>query len=276
MQVTRLTAKSLISYAIWAIWAGRGILAKLSIVPAALLVTGAVLSLGALSGETPPAPEGATPEPPSGTALIGMLLYLLGAIAAIPTLTGWHRLVILSSPERGAGRLYGWDRREWRYLLNSVLLGLAVIGVLLVFSLAVGPLLANLFAAGEAAFSPGRLLVVIAVSVAQGAIVALITAQFGLVLPAAAIGKPIGMAAAAAMASGHVRSMAVALFVVSFVGGLIQMPLSWLEPLFADAPLGLAILLAANALLYIVVMAMSVGVLSCAYSLIDEGSAGRT
>jgi len=276
MQVQRLNAKSLISYAIWAIWAGRRILAKLSVVPAVLLVTGAVLSLGALSGETPPGSEGGAPEPPTGTALIGMLLYLLGAVAAIPTLTGWHRLVILSSPERGAGRLYGWDGREWRYLLNSFLLGLAVIGVLLVFSLAVGPLLAGLFAADEAAFSPVRLLVVLAVSVAQGVIVALITAQFGLVLPAAAIGKPIGMAAAAAMARGHVRSMAVALFVVSFVGGLIQMPLSWMEPFFAGAPIGLAILLAANALLYIVVMAMSVGVLSCAYSLIDEGSAGRT
>ncbi|MEQ9125765.1 MAG: hypothetical protein RIM80_24730, partial [Alphaproteobacteria bacterium] len=168
MQVTSLTAKNLISYAIWAIWAGRGILAKLSVVPALLLVTGAVLSTGAWSGETPPVAEDGVPAPPSGLALFGMLLYFLGAVASVPTLTGWHRLVILSSPERSAGRLYGWDGREWRYLLNSFLLGLAVVGVLLVFSLAVGPLMANLFAAGEAAFSPGRLLVVLAVSVAQG------------------------------------------------------------------------------------------------------------
>lgn len=118
-----------------------------------------------------------------------------GAGAAVVFATNWHRLVLLGQPPA-----YGWGRPEWRYLLFSLVLGIAIVVPMMAGA---AGLAAILEMAGLNALGPWMVeLAGLPAWLALG-VVAAVTLPLWLWLPAEAIGHDLSYEDVARMVRGE-------------------------------------------------------------------------
>lgn len=152
----------------------------------------------------------------------GAVVMLMGMIV---TVLIWHRFVLLQGPERAAGLAPG-PRVVGRYLWCSILLGLIMLVVAFPVMFIVGLLLAGLSGMGGVALFG-------LASVVVTAILGWIALRLSLVLPAAAISRPMQFKeswAATRLMSGTILGLTIALsilnlIVTNIVGALVAGPL---------------------------------------------------
>lgn len=181
-------------FALWSLAANARLLPRLCL-PSLFLALVGVLMLG--NAETAVRSGYGS----SAIALAGYFCFVAAGVAMTPAITGWHRLLINGSADRGDGSLYGWDWLEWRYFARwlslAAMLALVATAIFAVMT----------FAAGDEDLAAPLVMVAMAG----------VAARFGLMLPAAAVGDSVGFARASAMVAGSAIRLTLALLLASAV-----------------------------------------------------------
>ena len=204
---------------------------RLSLVPS-LAVGAAAGALEAAYGDLGGLAQGAAPDPdaPAGAGiavppglLAGVLLVLAANLVAISWVAvGWHRFRLLGEAPRGwvprfdGGLVLG-------YLGRSVLLGLAVGLIALGAGTVVAVLLLPLL-------GPGAQVVVLGAMALVGMV---LFYRLGVILPAGAVGRPMGFGEAMRTTAGHSRTAVVLSLLSLALAALMELP-----PLLDAAPAG--------------------------------------
>lgn len=145
------------------------------------------------------------------------LMMISTFIIALWIAVSWHRFVLLE--EAPSGWIPTWHgRNTLGYFGRSILIGLIIIATMFIVSLPVGVIAA----------ATGSLGIVGLIPIIGIAISAFIFYRLSPILPAAAIGKPIGIKAAWATTANHNRSFVVIAIVTSIAGIILQIP-TWLN-----------------------------------------------
>ena len=168
------------------------------------------------------------------------LSSLISALAVIPMITAWHRLVLLGHGHSDARLSYSVDRTEWTYLLKLILYFLVVflISLALFFAMFVG--LSGIEVLTQSSSSYFGTITVVGISVLMIAgyiyYVGLVL-RLCMVFPAAAIGAQLGFAEAWRLTRGNTwRLVAVFLVVLipvtagSIVVSLVTLGTAYFDP----------------------------------------------
>ena len=140
--------------------------------------------------------------------------FLLPFVATIPFATQCHRYVLDTTPVNRPRFGFPWSRRETSFTLNA----LGLLGVMFLVNAIALPFLEQLMpGSGLPADNPLGIVMVALVFV----LTIYIVARFSLVLPAAAIGRPLNWAMAWRRAADHGASLGMV---------TVLAPLPWLVP----------------------------------------------
>jgi hypothetical protein len=141
--------------------------------------------------------------------------FLLPFVATIPFATQCHRYVLDTTPANRPRFGFPWSRRETSFMLNA----LGLLGVMFLVNAIALPFVTRLApgGAGAAAADPLGIVMVALVFV----LTIYIVSRFSLVLPAAAIGRPLNWAMAWRRAAAHGTSLGIV---------TVLAPLPWLVP----------------------------------------------
>lgn len=229
-------------HALSMLWRNLGAALRLSVGPALLAAGFMVLVLG-LGGGVMAAFEPASRA--AGLAGLGLLAGLmLGVLAAFVAMlwiaVGWHRYVLLQEPVQGIFPPLRGDAMAG-YLGRSIVIAVITLVVVALVGGALGLALGAVTTPGQGWERPGLALVW---SGALGLVATVIGYRLGPMLPASAIGAPIGIAAAwRATRGANLAFVALAVLTV-LLSGLVQAVGTALLALWA--PLGMVWNLAAG------------------------------
>lgn len=205
-------------------------------------------------------------SPSAGMIMLGFGFFFAGALAMTPVVTGWHRILIVGSGDRGSGGIYGWDSREWSYLYRWILLMIMFVILALVasFILSSGLLIGSAGGGPESAVTVWALGILL--SLIQAMIFALIMARFGLALPAAALGDNLGFGQASLLIDGRALPLTLALLIAAVATEILLLPIEYLFALDLGLPGWQTFGAFATVMIYFLLLLVSVGVLSAAYA----------
>lgn len=207
MSALPFSSWSLFSFALSKTFSEFSTLLRLCIVPVVLISAAIVLTCN-FFGES--------------LGFIGMALGLVGLFAMVPSITGWHRLLILGSADRGNGKIYGWDQREWGYLGSWLILVVICIILGAVIAAVMGVVMTAVLQVGGNQIFALAPFVTLAGSIVSTFLMSLIVARFGLALPASAISEGKGLGQASVLVDGHTLTIAGGVFFAALFSSILQ------------------------------------------------------
>ncbi len=202
-----------------------GIALKLAIVPLVL----SILSAGVFAWFFAGSDVNAIATDPSTMAFsIGTTIVVYGSM--IPTITAWHRMVLLGHGNPDARIVYSIRASEWLYLWKGFLFILIMFLIsipTIVFVALIGGIVGALGAAGEGnATGPVFMAFFIGVAVVVNVFLYGCVLRFNLVFPSAAINEPMGFRESWRRTRGNTWRLFIIAFVTVFPFMVIPMLIS--------------------------------------------------
>jgi|GEM_PF-2413792 len=162
---------------------------KLAVVPLVLMLASGAITASLFAGQS------VTELTETGRFhVIGLGSSLIIYLSMIPTITAWHRLVLLGHGNPDARISYSIQSTEWAYLWKMVLFVLLIIVLsipMILGTSVVGGIVA-VASRGSGQSLDAQVIIIIVAAVAANVFVYGLALRFNLVFPSAAIGAPMG------------------------------------------------------------------------------------